>query len=84
MTGRDFGWRALGAALVVGSYVLLALAPPDVGTAIALIGFAAAIAGVVLLVQGKRVAAALRVERGRHRELPRAVHARHRVRRMRH
>ena len=23
MTGRDFGWRALGAALVVGSYVLL-------------------------------------------------------------
>ncbi|OJU22422.1 MAG: hypothetical protein BGN95_09520 [Sphingomonas sp. 66-10] len=83
MTARDFAWRALGALLMIGSYAASALVPTAVARATALPGFAVAIAGLVLLVQGKRVALALRIERGRHRELPRAIHARHRIRRAR-
>jgi hypothetical protein len=47
---------------------------------VALLGFALAMGGLILVVQGKRVAAAIRIERGRHRLLPTAIDARRRTR----
>ncbi|MCW6536023.1 hypothetical protein [Sphingomonas lycopersici] len=80
MTVRDFAWRALGAQLVVAGYAASELAPPEAARPAALFGFAVAIAGAVLIIQGRRAALALIIERGRHRELPRALRARHRAR----
>lgn len=74
---RDMGWRALGGALILAGYGMSGVP----ATAMPLLGFVAAIGGLVLLVQGRRVVTALRVECSRHRGLPLAIHA-VRVRRM--
>lgn len=81
MTGRDLAWRAAGAGIIAGA------AAVDLGWAAAaghraVLGvpaFLLAIGGLVLLVQGRRVVRALRVERSRHRQLPIALYRRRRA-----
>ena len=78
MRHRDLVWRRVG---VVAFVVALAIGFADrVDDGLKLLGFGVALIGLVLIVQGKRVAAALRVERGRHRLLAQAIDARRRRR----
>ena len=78
MTRRDLAWRATGTALFalacLGGVAGLAGATGKVG----LPGFVLALIGLVLIVRGRRIADALRIERGRHRLLAQAIHARRR------
>ena len=79
MTHRDLAWRGAGVALVaVAGLVRLADGGATHG-AVALLAFVLMLLGVVLLVQGKRVPAALRVERSRHRLLAQAIRERRRT-----
>lgn len=78
MSGHDLAWRAAGITMMVAGAASTAIA--DVALGVTLAGFALAIAGVILAVQGDRVPLAIRIERSRHRDLPARVHAR-RVRR---
>jgi hypothetical protein len=72
---RDLAWRGIGlAALALAGAI--ARSPGDGGGATGLIAFLVAISGLVLLVQGKRVPLALRIERSRHRNLPQAIRRR--------
>ena len=83
MTLRDMMWRAGGLALFGtacaigfdnrfsdGSVATTSSAVPG------LLSFGLAIMGIVLLVHGKRVALAWRIERSRHRNLAATIHAR--------
>lgn len=77
MTRRDLTWRAGGFALFVAASAvgLVEHSPTDApdstfGLLLGLIGFLLAIAGIVLLVQGKRVPQSWRAERRRHRARP--------------
>ena len=76
MTLRDLAWRFAG----VGILALAGAIGPGhlLGTsgASGLLAFVTALPGLVLLVQGRRVPAALRIERSRHRALPQALHRR--------
>lgn len=81
MTRRDLAWRGAGLAIFAGACaVSVANEAGSKGGSLGLIWFALAFVGVVLIIQGKRVPAALRIERSRHRELPLAIHARRRRR----
>lgn len=82
MTRRDLGWRAAGVAMIVTGWSASLGAGSDAAgiEVLGLLGFSLAMAGLVLAVQGRRVAAALRVERSRHRDLPMRIHS-HRNRR---
>lgn len=76
MKRRDFAWRALG----VGILALAGAIGPGAWLGsrggVGFLAFLAAVAGLVLLIQGKRVAVAVRIERSRHRGLPQAIHRR--------
>lgn len=75
MTRRDRAWRAAGAALFAAACAIGVINRLDGGSA-GLPGFGLAVLGLVLLVQGKRVPAAMRVERSPHRTLARAIRQR--------
>ncbi len=84
MTRRDLLWRGLGAALFVGAPcvdLVTREGGEGVRTAVTMLCMASMIFGVVLLVQGKRAALALRVERSSHRMLPAMIRSRCRERR---
>jgi len=73
MTRRDMIWRGAGAAMIAAGYSLATATSSDgtgLSSLLTLIGFAAAFLGLVLLVQGKRVPLAFRIERSSHRDLP--------------
>lgn len=75
MTRRDILWRSGGAVLILTGYAATGAAIDAVPRAdlIGLSGLAVAGAGLLLLLGGRKVAAALRVERSRHRDLPGAI-----------
>ena len=81
MKRRDLCWRAAGTAVFalacLAGVAGLAGATGKVG----LPGFVLALIGLALIVQGRRVAAALRCEQGRHPALAQAIRARQRARR---
>ena len=74
MTRRDMLWRAAGAILTAAGCAATMFdrtaSPPTIAY------FLTAIGGIVLLVNGKRVATVWRAERGRHRNTAAAIHAR--------
>jgi len=76
MTVRDLRWRISGATLIAMGYALTHVAMKAAGTAdmLGLLGLLVAAGGLLLLLGGKRVALAFKVERSRHRELPGAIH----------
>ena len=73
MTGRDLAWRAGGLALAVGGCAASLL--DRSGSPFTIIYFLLTIAGLVLLLNGKRVAIALQAERRGHCDTAAAVHA---------
>lgn len=76
MTRRDLAWRSAGVALFATA---TAIGLQDgLSGDVKLLGFALALVGLVLIVQGRRVPAAWRIERSRHRALTQAIHARRR------
>lgn len=84
MTRRDIFWRALGATFLVGGTCGELLAPGDDGGMrglLTLLFLAVTLFGLVLLVQGKKVALVLRIENSRHRMLPELIRSRRRERR---
>ncbi|WP_445191642.1 hypothetical protein ACT009_13840 [Sphingomonas sp. Tas61C01] len=64
VTRRDNGWRVAGALLFAGACVVASLDPAAPGWVI--FPFAAAFAGLVLMLHGRRVAVMLRAERSGH------------------
>lgn len=80
MTRRDIAWRGLGVALLAVAGIGEAWSGGDAGQGMGVFGFALAVIGLVLVVQGRRVPAALRIERSQHRLLAQAIHARRRRR----
>ncbi len=76
MTRRDLAWRGLGAVIASAGCVPGLFGRYYDNPGLGLLGFVLAMIGLVLIVQGKRAPAALRVEFGRHRMLPHAIHAR--------
>ncbi len=80
MKHRDLAWRGLGAAIVVVALAARPAGGAGTHTGVSLVAFILAITGLVFIVQGKRVPAALRVERSRHRLLAQAIRDRRRNR----
>lgn len=76
MTRRDLTWRGVGLAVAMLGVAIVA----GGATAWGLPAFCLVLLGVVLIVQGKRVPAALRIERSRHRALAQAIRDRRRQR----
>lgn len=86
MTHRDLLWRGLGATLFVGGPCAALLLPGDAAGMhgiITLCGLAVTILGLVLVIQGKKAALALRIERSPHRMLPALIRSRRRAQRRR-
>lgn len=81
MTRRDMAWRAAGLTFSVGGCAASMLHRS--GSPLTLLYFLAAIIGIVLVLNGKRVATALKAERRGHWNTAAAIHAR-RVRRHDH
>ncbi|MBA3942361.1 MAG: hypothetical protein C0520_14235 [Sphingopyxis sp.] len=83
MTVRDLRWRIGGGTLLAMGYFTVHAASKAAGSAdlLGLLGFLVAAAGLLLLIGGRRIALALRVERSRHRELPAAIRTAHHARR---
>ncbi len=84
MTTRDFAWRIAGVAVfglacTIGSRRDLP-SPHGIDTLLGLAAFVLAVAGVVLIVQDKRVPMAFRVERSGHRNLVAAIRRQRRQR----
>ncbi|MBP2276951.1 MULTISPECIES: hypothetical protein [Sphingomonas] len=75
MTPRDRAWRGVGAVAFLFAAGVGLADRLDGGSLLALPAFGLALIGLVLIVQGKRVAAAVRVERSRHRTLVGAIRA---------
>ncbi|MDX5984254.1 hypothetical protein [Sphingomonas echinoides] len=75
MTPRDRAWRGVGVVAFLFAAGVGLADRLDGGSLLALPAFALALIGLVLIVQGKRVAAAVRVERSRHRTLVAAIRA---------
>lgn len=73
MTQRDLLWRGLGVALVVLATSVRVADGDGTHAAASLVAFILTLTGLVLIVQGRRVPAALRVERSRHRLLAQAI-----------
>ncbi|MFA5962457.1 MAG: hypothetical protein WC804_00435 [Sphingomonas sp.] len=76
MKRRDLGWRVMGLGIVAAAG---AVGPGHVFGSESwqgLTAFVAALFGVALIVQGRRVPASLRIEGSRHRALPQAIRQR--------
>jgi hypothetical protein len=80
MTRRDRAWRSLGVALVGVAATARLAEGTGTYSGLSLLAFLLTLGGLVLIVQGKRVPAAFRVERSRHRMLAQAIRARRRQR----
>ncbi len=80
MTRRDLAWRASGAALFAAAATVGFISRGGSAAVLGLPAFCLALLGIVLIVQGRRVPAALRIERSGHRTLAQAIHERHRRR----
>lgn len=76
MKRRDLAWRGLGLGIVALAGAIGPGGGLGTGVGTGFVAFITALIGLVLLVQGKRVPAALRIERSRHRTLPEAIHRR--------
>lgn len=72
MTGRDLMWRTAGAVLFAGGCAASLMARDGSPWAL---HFAAAIIGIVLMLNGKRVGVVIRAERRGHCDTAAAVHA---------
>jgi hypothetical protein len=83
MTVRDFRWGIGGSTLLAMGYFTVHTAAQAAGSAdlLDLLGFLIAAGGLLLLIGGRRVALALKVERSRHRALPAAIRTAHHARR---
>ncbi|EQB07642.1 hypothetical protein [Novosphingobium lindaniclasticum] len=84
MTRRDLLWRGGGASLFVCGPTAALLTPNGAAglqEIMTLTGIGVTILGLVLIVQGKKAALALRVERSSHRMLPTLIRTRRRERR---
>lgn len=81
MTKRDLGWRGAGLMLTACACALGVLDRD--GSPLTLLYFLAAIFGIVLMLNGKRVAVAWKAERRGHGDMAGAIQAR-RLRRYRH
>ena len=73
MTRRDRLWRCMGSVLLVGGIAAELVVPGDAAgfrgiLTLAFLGIA--LTGLLLLIQGKRVALAFQIEGSRHRNLP--------------
>lgn len=79
MTRRDLGWRAAGAVLSIGGCTASLL---DRAGPLTLLYFLMALFGLVLMVNGKRVAVAWKAERSGHCDTASVIRA-ERVRRHR-
>jgi len=73
VTRRDLVWRSAGAVLFIGGCAASALHPE--GSSWTLLYFLGAIHGIVLMLNGKRVATAWRAERRGHCHTADAIHA---------
>ncbi|TPG52027.1 hypothetical protein EAH76_15005 [Sphingomonas glacialis] len=80
MTHRDLAWRGLGVALVVVAVTARIADGDGTHAGLSVVAFILTLIGLALIVQGKRVSAALRVERSRHRMLAQAIRDRRRRR----
>jgi hypothetical protein len=80
MTHRDLAWRSLGVALVVVAVTARIADGAGTHAGLSVAAFILTLIGLTLIVQGKRVSAALRVERSRHRMLAQAMRDRRRRR----
>lgn len=74
MTRRDLRWRAAGLALSAGGCAAGLL--HRAGSPFTLLYFVAAILGIVLMLNGKRVPIAFAAERRGHRDTAATIHAR--------
>lgn len=79
MTRRDASWRAAGASLIGGALVIALMSE---GSPLIVILFPVALIGLVLIINGKKVATALRAERRGHCHTAEVIHTQ-RVRRRR-
>jgi hypothetical protein len=70
---RDRAWRSFGLGLFAVAIVIGLARQPGTDSSLGLLAFALAILGLVLIVQGKRVSAAVKVECSRHRLLAQAI-----------
>ncbi|WP_174287239.1 hypothetical protein [Sphingomonas bacterium] len=77
MTRRSLAWRGVGVGLFAIATALGIGARGDI--VLGLPAFGLALVGIVLVVQGRRVPAALRVERSRHRTLAHSIRDRRRT-----
>ena len=75
---RDIAWRSVGVGLVGIAAVLRVIARPETQNLLSLAALFLILLGLVLIVQGRRVPAAMRVECSRHRLLPQAIRDRRR------
>lgn len=80
MTRADLVWRLSGAALTIGGCTAGALHRP--GSPWTLLYFLAALLGIVLMLNGKRVGVVVKAERRGHAHTSSIIHAR-RVQRLR-
>jgi hypothetical protein len=78
VTHRNRAWRGAGLVIFAAACALRLHDSRDADGIIGLLGLGLALAGLALLVTGKRLPAALRVERSRHRALAQAIRARRR------
>jgi len=84
MTRRDRIWRSFGGCCFVTGCALGVVPGWSEHGSIGVLGFALAMTGLVLLVQGKRVPATWKIVRSRHYALPEAIVARRRAMRSMH
>jgi hypothetical protein len=73
MTARDLAWRGSGLALSVGGCAVSLL--DRGGSPLTVLYFLVTIAGIVLMLNGKRVAVAVKAERRGHCDTAAAIHA---------
>lgn len=73
MIGRDIGWRTGGLVLYAGGCAGALLASKE--SAVLIVLFLVVLAGLVLMVNGKRVAVAIKAERRGHINTAKAVHS---------
>lgn len=73
---RNLRWRLFGLMLFVAACACQVARPGAASGGEGIAAMLMAIAGALLLINGRRAILALRIEAGRHRRLPAAIHAR--------